>query len=243
MTPIERYQQRLAGRPSAPDADEQRWNHNIHYRPVIFAAVPVQCRRALEVGCGEGTLARELRGLVPRVTAIDRDESMIELARHRDRDEQPIELTRGHDRAPDIECAGEVDYVLGDFMTYPLTVGAFDFIACVAALHHVDEEAALRRLRDLLAPGGTLAILGLARSRYPGDLPRDIAAVAVHRLRRARTREWQSPAPTVWPPPHTYAEIRSLAERVLPGSRFRRHLLWRYSLVWRKAVREFANRP
>ncbi|HEU5008875.1 MAG TPA: hypothetical protein VFT67_18035 [Jatrophihabitantaceae bacterium] len=34
--------------------------------------------------------------------------------------------------------------------------------------------------------------------------------------------------------PHTYRQMRQLAEQVLPAVRFRRHLLWRYSLVWTK---------
>ena len=30
------------------------------------------------------------------------------------------------------------------------------------------------------------------------------------------------------------AEVRATARRLLPGVRYRRHLLWRYSLLWRK---------
>jgi hypothetical protein len=40
----------------------------------------------------------------------------------------------------------------------------------------------LRRMAELLRPGLVLAILGLARSSYPRDLPRD-AAAAVATLR------------------------------------------------------------
>jgi SAM-dependent methyltransferase len=198
------------------DRLERRWNHNIHYHPVLLAAVPERCRSALDVGCGEGVLARRLRRTIPRVTAIDLDEQSIELARA---DTQ----------------ADEIDYVLGDFIAYPFEPASFDFIVCVAALHHMEAAAALNRMCELLTPGGTLAVLGLARSRYPADLPRDIAAVAVHRAHWLARREvWRSPAPTMWPPPHTYPEIRSLAECTLPGARVRRHLLWRYSLIWTK---------
>jgi hypothetical protein len=38
----------------------------------------------------------------------------------------------------------------------------------------------------------------------------------------------------VWPPPLSYAEMRALARHELPGARYRRHLLWRYSLLWAK---------
>jgi hypothetical protein len=40
--------------------------------------------------------------------------------------------------------------------------------------------------------------------------------------------------PIVWPPPLTHAAMHRLAARVLPGARLRRHLYWRYSLVWAK---------
>ena len=32
----------------------------------------------------------------------------------------------------------------------------------------------------------------------------------------------------------TLAEVRRVCGRVLPGASVRRHLLWRYSVVWRK---------
>jgi hypothetical protein len=38
----------------------------------------------------------------------------------------------------------------------------------------------------------------------------------------------------VWPPPDSFGQTRRLARRVLPGVRYRRLLLWRYSLVWTK---------
>ena len=53
------------------------WNHNVHYQPVILRAVPVPCARALEVGCGDGLLARRLAERCAVVTAIDRDARMI----------------------------------------------------------------------------------------------------------------------------------------------------------------------
>jgi hypothetical protein len=35
-------------------------------------------------------------------------------------------------------------------------------------------------------------------------------------------------------PEMTWAEVRAVARRLLPGVRYRRHLLFRYSLLWRK---------
>jgi SAM-dependent methyltransferase len=194
-------------------ATDVRWNHNIHYHPLILAAVPPGCRTALDVGCGEGTLTREPRAVVPSITGIDLDARSLELAR----------------RHPD---RNGVEYVRGDFLTHPFEPESFDMVVSVAALHHMDAEAALDRMRALLGPGGVLALVGLARDRFPRDLPLALAGMVTHRWHRWRKGYWQHPAPVVWPPPQTYAEVRGTAARLLPEVRFRRHLLWRYSLLW-----------
>jgi len=46
---------------------------------------------------------------------------------------------------------------------------------------------------------------------------------------KARKSYWDHSAPTVWPPPASYADMRRIAAQELPGVRYRRHLLWRYS--------------
>ena len=166
------------------------------------------------MGCGEGLLARELRQVVPHVVAIDSDEPVLERARQQD--------------------AGScVEYVTGDFLSYGFAPESFDVIVSVAALHHMQPAAALRRMRQLLRPGGMLAVVGLARSR-PRDLPADLAGVIAHRVLLRGKSYQQVNAPTIWPPPQTYAQMRDIAARELPGVRYRRHLLWRYSLTWTK---------
>ncbi|MFI0420841.1 class I SAM-dependent methyltransferase [Spongiactinospora sp. 9N601] len=191
----------------------KRWNHNIHYHPRILRAVPAGARRALDVGCGEGMLARGLRQAVPHVTGIDLHAPSVDQA-------------RGH--------PGDIEYVQGDFLTHPFEPASFDVVASVATLHHMDAAAGLSRMRELLRPGGVLAVVGLARSVMPGDLPRDLAGVAAGLLHRAVKGHWEHPSPMVWPPPVTYPQMRALATEILPGSRYRRHLLLRYSIIWRK---------
>jgi hypothetical protein len=107
-------------------------------------------------------------------------------------------------------------------------------ITSVAALHHMDARAALGLMDQLLVPGGTLAIVGLARARLPADLPHEAAAVIANLGYRLTRKHWEQPSPTAWPPPHTYASMKALAQQALPGVHYRRHLLWRYSLVWAK---------
>jgi len=105
---------------------DDRWNHNIHLHRVVLDAVPSGAKRALDVGCGEGMLSRDL----------------------------PWEL------------AGAIS---------------------------------TRWLK--LSPKRTY---------------------------------WEHSAPIVWPPPETYDGTQVIAERLLPGVAYRRHVLWRYSLVWTK---------
>jgi SAM-dependent methyltransferase len=191
----------------------ERWNHNIHYHPLILGAVPNGAQDALDVGCGEGMLARSLRQLVPHVVGVDLDSHSIELARaHED----------------------DVTYVEADVLTHPFPDGSFDFVASVATIHHMDAGKALARLRDLLRPGGTLVVVGLARPSRPADIPPGLAGAVVSRVHRLRKPYWEHPSPIVWPPPETYADMRRLAASVLPGVQYRRHILWRYSLIWKK---------
>ena len=204
-------------------ATPEPWNHNSHYHRVVLAAVPDRCDSALDVGCGTGRLARELRRVVPCVTGIDRDEQSIAAARARD-------------------VAGDIEYRCGDFLDLPLRPGGFGLITAVASLHHMDAAAALNRMREQLRPGGTLVIIGLARNGWsPVDLAFEVPAAVNLRIQRVRHRPRPRPdggpgyqPPIVWPPAGTYRQVRRLASALLPGMRYRRHLLWRYSICWVK---------
>lgn len=196
----------------------RQWNHNIQYYSLVLRAVPAGAKRGLEIGCGDGTLARQLRMTVPQVTAIDRDEPSIVAARHQD-------------------GGLGIEYLHGDFLSHDFEPESFDFIASVAVLHHIDATAGLQRMRALLRPGGTLVVIGCARSSNLADLPAEIGGMVLHRLKVPRQLWTESSGPTLWPPPETYSGMRSTARAVLPGSAFRRLLLWRYALTWTKPDR------
>ncbi|QCB94828.1 class I SAM-dependent methyltransferase [Cellulomonas shaoxiangyii] len=195
----------------APAADGDRGNHNAHYHRVVLDALPPGARTALDVGCGEGTLARRLAERVPDVTGVDLHGPSLDAAR---------------------AAGGGVTYVEADVLTHPFPPASFDLVASVATLHHLDARAGLLRLAELVRPGGRLAVVGLARSASPRDLPYEVAAVAANAVARRRRGYWEHPSPTVWPPPATYAQMRVLVAEVLPGGRYRRHLYWRWSVVW-----------
>jgi hypothetical protein len=88
-------------------------------------------------------------------------------------------------------------------------------------------------MRLLLRPGGVLGIVGLASDRAPRDLAASVVAVPVNRVFRWR-RGWYEPGFPIRPPTMTYGQVRRAADRLLPGATFRRLLLFRYALIWRK---------
>jgi 2-polyprenyl-3-methyl-5-hydroxy-6-metoxy-1,4-benzoquinol methylase len=196
-------------------ASDTLWNHNIHYHPLIIAALPSDCYQVLDVGCGEGVLARGLSGVARKVTAIDRDARTIALAKTQ-------------------TSAVNVDYILDDFLVHPFEHQSFDAVVSVAALHHMGTSAALSQMKKLLRPGGTLAVVGLAQSGHGADLMFDLAGVVADRLHKVTKTCRETSAPKIWPPPETYRQTRRAAGSVLPGARYRRHLLWRYSITWTK---------
>ena len=185
------------------DRSPDGWNHNLHYHRVILEAVPPGAKAALDVGCGEGFLAHDLEPLVPHVVAIDRDRASIERARRF------------------LGVTG-VEFITGDFLVHEFSPESFDLVASIAVVHHMDIRKALCRMRDLLRPGGTLVIVGLALSSQLMDFVFDAAGGIVHRIHGLTTPYTEQKSPTVWPPPLTYSQVRQVAEQILPGARYRR---------------------
>jgi ubiquinone/menaquinone biosynthesis C-methylase UbiE len=196
-------------------AQADYWNHNVHYQPVILGAVPVGCGAALDIGCGDGMLACRLAERCAEVTGIDRDPRMIALARERARENARVKL------------------VEADFLAYPLQEDSFDFVCANTSLHHMDFTAALTAMARVLRPGGRLAVVGLAADKSAADRIAGAAGVPAALFYRAVYRKGGSGAP-IMDPDMSWREVRAEAARMLPGVRYRRHLMWRYSLLWTK---------
>jgi trans-aconitate methyltransferase len=189
------------------------WNHNTHYHPIVLRSVPSPCRRALDVGCGEGCLTLELAGRCDAVTAIDSD---------------PDTLASASANAPP-----NVTFFQGDIMTYPLPQAGFDFVAVVATLHHLPLRPALERLSNLLSSDGVIAVIGLYRMDTIADLAAAALAVPINWMLRCIRPYRKVEAPTA-PPRETLREIRAAAASLMPGCVVTRHLFFRYSLIGRK---------
>jgi SAM-dependent methyltransferase len=201
------------------------WDHNAHYHEFLLGQLPSRCRAALDVGCGTGTFARLLAGRCEQVVAFDLAPRMVAVARDR---------SAGY---PNLEVR------VADAAAWPFPPARFDCVASIAAAHHLPLRPLLARMHDALAPGGTLLLLDVYRPRSPADLAMSLLAVPAARLLRLRhtgrlgdppelRRAWAEHGRT-----DRYlslAEVRAACDGVLPGASVRRHLLWRYSIVWRR---------
>lgn len=197
------------------------WSHNTHYHRWILRHLPRRPGAVLDVGSGAGVLARRLATRAGTVHAVDADEAITARARA---------LT---------DPGTAVTFTVGDALT-DLPPGPFAAVTCVAALHHLPLAPALTVLRDRLAPGGRLIIVGLAVPDTPGDhllgalaVPANLVMGWVHNGGRPGPRPASMTAP-VASPTHTLAQIRAEARRLLPGARLRRRLFWRYTLLWQR---------
>ena len=193
------------------------WNHNVHYQPVILGSVPPGCGPALDVGCGDGMLACRLAGRCAEVTGIDRDPRMVARARAR----------------TEARASKRINFIEADFLAHDFQDASFDFVCANTSLHHMDFAAALTELARILRPAGRLAVIGLAADKSIKDRLAGAPGVPVNLFYRAIYRQGSSGAP-IMGPDLSWGEVRAAAVQALPGVRYRRHLLWRYSLRWQK---------
>jgi 2-polyprenyl-3-methyl-5-hydroxy-6-metoxy-1,4-benzoquinol methylase len=179
---------------------------------------------ALDVGCGTGDLSRLLAARADRVRALDLSANMIRVAKGR--------------------CASSpnIDFEIADVMTCALEPASFDCIASIATLHHLPMQPVLERLRDALRPGGVLMVLDLFtpasvadRLAWAASYPLNVLIRLRHGYRppsRDARKVWNEHGRRdVYP---RLRDVRALCAAYLPGADVRRHLLWRYSIVWRK---------
>jgi SAM-dependent methyltransferase len=92
----------------------------------------------LDLGCGEGRLARELRSRGESVVGVDSSSAMIELAREADPDG---------------------DYRVADAAALPFEAGAFQLVVAFMSLQDIDDpERAIAEAGRVLRSGGSLCL-------------------------------------------------------------------------------------
>jgi SAM-dependent methyltransferase len=117
----------------------------------------------VDIGAGTGVLALAAAPHCRRVVAVDPSPAMVEVARAR------------------TAAAGatNVEVVEAGFLTYAHRGGPPELVHSRNALHHLPDfwkALALRRVHDLLAPGGTLVLRDLVYAFQPVEIEERIEA-------------------------------------------------------------------
>lgn len=102
-------------------------------------------------------------------------------------------------------------------------------------------EAAVERAKRLLRPGGVLLIIDLFENDELSDfflsgVALSLGFVSGRWLKRTRQLRAAWNEHGRGDSYFTLAEARRLCWEFLPGSTFKRHLFWRYSVVWHKGL-------
>lgn len=207
--------------------DQQGWDHNNHYHRFLLKQLPSQCKTALDIGCGTGEFSRLLAKRVERVVAIDLSSNMIEVAKQRSRQ------------------FSNIDFQVADVLQWEPTAEQFDVIVSIATLHHLPVESLLPNLKAILKPGGRLVILDLLEHENLRDQLSDFIAVPLNWLSQVLNNQHlqQSPEAVAAMEEHlrtdhylTLSQAQRIYTRSLRRAKVRKHLFWRYSVVWEKSA-------
>ncbi|WP_425954457.1 class I SAM-dependent methyltransferase [Xylanimonas sp. McL0601] len=211
------------------------WSHNDHFHGWVVRRLRAARGPAvgvLDVGCGNGGLVAALRsrGFAP-VVGIDPDPAMARSATERFAADDDVTVAR----------TSFFDLARGDGL---VPDGGAAALTMVASLHHLAHqnglEPSLRHARELLAPGGRLVVVGLARPTTPADFAVDLASIVLNRVmglakRVAGAPRWVEDGMPVRDPDESFTQVVRAAQTVLPGARVRRRLWFRYTLEWSAA--------
>src|SRR5919202_5250989 len=106
--------------------------------PALVALLPAPGRLTVDVGCGEGRLARELKARGHRVVGIEGSPALAAAAREADAD---------------------FTVHVADAAAMPLDDGAAELAVTSMSLLNIDDlDGAVREVARVLAPGGGLAV-------------------------------------------------------------------------------------
>ena len=205
----------------------EQWDHNSHYHDFLLRHVPSPCSDSLEIGCGTGAFSRLLAARSDRVLALDLSANMIRIA-----EEQSALYPNIAFRATDV-------------MTHDIGAEQFDCIVSIATFHHLPTVAAFLKVKRALKVNGVLLILDLFQAEGIFDTLRSGIAlpmsmglrlisgsrpIASRKVRDAWAKHGLNDSYL------TLDQVREMCSNFLPGAEVRKHLFWRYSVVWKKVV-------
>ena len=208
------------------ELSNNEWNHNNHYHSFLLKYLPQSSKlNALEIRCGTGSFTRLLAQRFQQVLAIDLSPRMIEIAKEHSCDYHNI------------------DFQVADALTREFHSEQFGCIASIATLHHLPFDAILYKLKGALKTDGMLLVLDLFKAESLVDFSTALLAMpvsAILRLTRNGHIKESAEVKGAWAEHGrtdkylTLSQVRQSCAKILPKAKVKRHLLWRYSIVWKK---------
>jgi SAM-dependent methyltransferase len=138
----------LRGRPAYPDA--------LFERVTLLTDMVVLEDAVLDLGCGPGQIALGLAPYVGPITAMDPEPEMLRIA------------AAVAEAAP-FDYGKKIRFVEGSSFDLTPELGVFSLVAIGRAFHWMDREDTLRRLDEMIRPGGSVVLFG---DRHP-ELPQN----------------------------------------------------------------------
>ena len=204
---------------------EDSWEHNNHYHRFLLKQVPSHCVYALDIGCGTGEFTRLLADRSNQVLALDLSPNMIQIAR---------EKSNGYTN---------IEYQIIDITKWYFPAEQFDCIASITTMHHLPMEEMLHKIKRALKLNGILIILDISQGDRLRDVLTSILAVPINlMLNLIKNRHLRQPRilREAWAQHGKndsylkFSQIQRICSSIIPGCIVRKHLLWRYSITWKK---------
>jgi SAM-dependent methyltransferase len=231
---------------ASPDGSLQ----NCHYHNFLLRHLPVSCEHALEIGCGKGEFSRRLAAASESVLAIDLSPEMIRIAR----------ANSNHFSNLEFQIADVMSYELPpehfDCIASIATLHHLPLREILLKMKAALKPGGVLLILDLFEPvrwhghpardsragrtchNQTAAVRDGLFDTFLNAvaIPVSVSLRLIHHGRLLPSREvraaWAAhEAHDTYP---TMKEVRALCADIFPGAQVKKHLLWRYSIVWRK---------
>ncbi len=201
------------------------WDHSQQYQSYLLKKITEKNNIGLDVGCGTGELTKKIASKCKMTIGIDISKRMIEEAEKR-------------------VVKSNIRFINTDIDTFLDTSNEiFDVVISIATFHHLDMERTLKKIKSKLSSNGILLILDLYKNETPFEFFLSFIAALInpfiYLVKRGSFRNTKEER-DAWKDHFQYDqystinEVKETAQRILGKVKIKRHLFWRYSLIYRK---------
>lgn len=202
------------------------WDHNQQYQNYLLKQIKNIHGAGLDIGCGTGEFTKKITTKCEKITGIDISKIMIDEAQKRNSNNNNTMF---------------INIDIDTFLNQ--TKDMYDVIISIATFHHLDMERTLRLLKTKLNRNGIILILDLYNSKSIFEFCLSFFATIcnpiIYLIKRGslcNTKEerdaWKDHFQ--YDKYYTVKEIKEIARKTLGKVKIKRHLFWRYSLIYVK---------